>query len=136
MAENVGTEPCQPRTVKRQQHRSTIQVLAVFDHYNINIAIPFLDRVISDLDAQLSRMFVKRSFRHIGWISIIRHNFFAISMFIIATSIFTALHVTAASLLGFVPSVVCTQQVDLTEVVGLYEHDIPSTECVYQEPSR
>ena len=57
-------------------------------------------------------------------------------MFIIATSIFTALSVTAASLLGFVPSVVRTQQVDLTEVVGLYEHDLPSPECVHQELSR
>ena len=59
-------------------------------------------------------------------------------MFIIATSIFTALSVTAASLLGVVPSVVCTQQVDLTEVpvVGLYEHDLPSPECVHQELSR
>ena len=57
-------------------------------------------------------------------------------MFIIAISIFTALSVTAALLLGFVPYVVRTQQVDLTEVVGLYEHDLPSPECVHQELSR
>ena len=57
-------------------------------------------------------------------------------MFIIATSIFTALSFTAASLLAFVPSVVRIQQVDLTEVVGLYEHDLPSQECVHQELSR
>ena len=57
-------------------------------------------------------------------------------MFIIATSIFTALSVTAVSRLGVVPSVVCTKQVDLTEVVGLYELDIPSPECVHQELSR
>ena len=57
-------------------------------------------------------------------------------MFIIATSIFTALSVTAASLLGVVPSVVFTQHVDLTEVVGMYEHDLPSPECVHQELSR
>ena len=66
MAEKVGTEPCQLRTVKRQQYRSTIQVHAVFDHYKINIAIPFLEHVISDLDAQFSRKFIKRNFRHIG----------------------------------------------------------------------
>ena len=70
MAEKMGTEPCQPRTVKRQQHRSNIQVDAVFDHYKINIAIPFLDHVISDLYAQFSRKFAKRNFSHIGWISI------------------------------------------------------------------
>ena len=29
-----------------------------------------------------------------------------------------------------------TKQVDFTEVVGLYEHDIPSPECVHQELSR
>ena len=57
-------------------------------------------------------------------------------MFIIATSIFTALSVTAALLLGFVPSVVRTQHVDLTEVVGIYEHDLPSPECVHLELSR
>ena len=68
MTEKVGTEPCQPRTVKRQQHRSSIQDNAMFDHYKINIAIPFLDHVISDLDAQLSRKFAKRNFRLIGWI--------------------------------------------------------------------
>ena len=56
--------------LKRQQHRSNIQVDAVFDHYKINIAIPFLDHVISDLYAQFSRKFAKRNFRHIGWISI------------------------------------------------------------------
>ena len=57
-------------------------------------------------------------------------------MFIIAVdNILTALSVTAAPLLGVVPSVDCTQQVDLTEVVGLYEHDLPSPECVHQELS-
>ena len=117
---------------KRQQHRSAIQVHAVFDHYKINIAIPFLDHVMSDLDGQFSRKFVKRNFRHISWISI-NSLTIVISMFIIATSIFTVLSVTAASLLGFVPSVVRLQQVDLTEVVGLYEHDLPSPECVHHE---
>ena len=70
MVEKVETEPCQPCTVKRQQHCINIEVYAVFDHYKINIAIPFLDHVISDLDAQLSRKFAKRNFRHIGWILI------------------------------------------------------------------
>ena len=59
MAEKEGTEPCQPRTVKRQKQHSTIQVDAMFDHYKINIAIPFLDHVISDLDGQFSRTYVK-----------------------------------------------------------------------------
>ena len=62
MAEKVGTEPCQPRTVKKQPHRSNIQVDAVFHHYKINIAMPFLDYVISDLDAQFSRRFARRNF--------------------------------------------------------------------------
>ena len=70
MTEKMGTEPCQSRTVKRQYHRSNIQVDAVFDHYMINIAIPFLDHDISDLDTQFSRMFSKRNFRHICCISI------------------------------------------------------------------
>ena len=50
-------------------------------------------------------------------------------------SILTALSVTTASQLGVVPSVVCTHQVDLTEIVGLNEHDLPSPECVHQELS-
>ena len=70
MAEKVGTTPCQPSTVKKQHPHSNIQVAAVFDYYNINIAIPFLDHVISDLDTQFSRMFAERNFRHIGCISI------------------------------------------------------------------
>ena len=53
-------------------------------------------------------------------------------MFIIATYIFTVLPVTAASLLGVVLSVVCTKQVDLTEAVDMYEHDLPSTEYIHQ----
>ena len=57
-------------------------------------------------------------------------------MFIIVTSHFTALYVTAALLLGVVPSVVYTQQVDLTEVFGLYERNLHSSECVHQELSR
>ena len=129
MAVNVGTEPCQPRTVKRQQHRSNIQVDAVFDHYKINIAIPFLDHVISDLDAQFSRKFVKHNFRHIGWISI---N--SLSMYCYFHVYYRYIHLYSTGYYCCI--VVFTQQVDLTEVVCMYEHDLPSPECVYQELSR
>ena len=104
----------------------------MFDHYQINI--PFHSWIMSfltwmhSLPNVISDTLVEYQY--------IRYQCIASSMFIIATSIFTALYVTAVSRLGVVPSVVCTKQVDLTEVVGLHELHLPSPEFVHQELSR
>ena len=44
--------------------------------------------------------------------------------------------ITAANLLGLVPSVICDKDVDLKDVVQLYSKDMPSPEVVEQELKR
>lgn len=46
---------------------------------------------------------------------------------------FSSLVVTATSLLGFVPTIVCTRNVDITNALEMYQEDLPSPELVTQE---
>ena len=39
---------------------------------------------------------------------------------------FSSLAITASSLLGLVPTVICTKQVDITTALELYHEDLPS----------
>jgi len=65
------------------------------------VAIPFLDHVITDLEAR-----------------------------------FSPLSVTSSTLLGLVPSVLCSQEVDITKAVDMYKHDLPTPELIDQEVRR
>ncbi|XP_037553231.1 52 kDa repressor of the inhibitor of the protein kinase isoform X2 [Nematolebias whitei] len=56
MADKVGVTPCKPRITKRQQHRSNIPSEDVFSHYRLNLAIPFLEHIITNLEAQFSSL--------------------------------------------------------------------------------
>ena len=56
MAEKVGTDPSKPRSVGRQQHRSNAPADTIQQYYTRNVAIPFLDHVVSELDMQFSGM--------------------------------------------------------------------------------
>ena len=66
-----------------------------------NVAIPFLDHVISDLETR-----------------------------------FSPLSVTSSTLLGLVPSVLCSQEVDIAKAVEMYSDDLPSPELMDQEVRR
>ena len=54
MAEKIGITPSMPRIAKRQQHRSNTPATSACDYYRINTAVPFLDHLTSDLEAQFS----------------------------------------------------------------------------------
>ena len=70
--------------------------------YRINVAVPFLDHIISELNEQ-----------------------------------FSSLAQTATKLYGMIPAILCSgKNVDLTEVIELYNDDMPSPELFQQELER
>ena len=52
MAEKVGVEPSMPRVVKRQKNKSNNPAETPEEHFKRNVAIPFLDHIISNLDTK------------------------------------------------------------------------------------
>ena len=58
MAENVGIVPTAPRTIGRQRHRTNVDPK---ECYLVNFAVPFLDRIIAELDCQFSGLTMRVS---------------------------------------------------------------------------
>ena len=54
MATSVDTEPCKPRSCARQTNRPNVATLTVEEWYKVNVAIPFLDHIITDLESRFS----------------------------------------------------------------------------------
>ena len=50
MAEKAGIEPTQPRTTTRQKIRSNNPSETVEQHYRVNLAVPFIDCILENLD--------------------------------------------------------------------------------------
>ena len=66
MAENVGIVPTAPRTTGRwQRHRANVDPE---ECYRVNVAVPFLDHVISELDCQFSGL-TRRVSKLLGLVS-------------------------------------------------------------------
>lgn len=61
VADKVGVEPSKPRNSARQCHRVNTPADNVEQHYLRNVAIPFLDFVIIELDTQFSDLARKSS---------------------------------------------------------------------------
>ena len=98
LAEKVSVIPIMPRQAQRQLHRSNVPAVSVVDYYWKNVAVPFLDHIISNLDER-----------------------------------FSSLTVTASSLLGLVPSVICTKEPDISAAIQMYRQDLPSPELIPSE---
>ena len=62
MADKVRCTVSAPRTVGRQQHRSNVSSATPIEHYKRNVAIPFLDHVLSHLNEQFSTLSVNASY--------------------------------------------------------------------------
>lgn len=76
--------------------------VGIEEWYRINVAVPFLNHIISELNEQ-----------------------------------FSSLAQTATKLYGMIPAILCSgKNVDLTEVVKLYNYDMPSLELFQQELER
>ena len=54
LADKVGTEPSKPRIARRQQHRANAPSDSIEGHYKMNVAIPFIDHIGSQLDTRFS----------------------------------------------------------------------------------
>ena len=89
MAGKVDVQPAKPRTARQMRNRANAPAESVQEHFLRNVVIPFLDHVISDLEAH-----------------------------------FSPLSVTSSTLLGLVPSVLCSQEVDIAKAVDMYGNDL------------
>ena len=54
MATAVNVEPSKPRSCSRQRNRPNVVGYTVEEWYKINVAIPFIDHIISDLESRFS----------------------------------------------------------------------------------
>ena len=61
MAENVGILPTAPRTTGRLLHRANAPAVDTKEYYRVNVAVPFLDHIISELDCQFSGLTMRVS---------------------------------------------------------------------------
>ena len=56
MANAVNTNISRPQNCRRQMHRPNAYVEGIEEWYRINVAVPFLDHIISELNAQFSSL--------------------------------------------------------------------------------
>ena len=56
MANAVNTNISRPRNCRRQIHWPNAEVEGIEEWYRINVAIPFLDHIISELNTQFSSL--------------------------------------------------------------------------------
>lgn len=61
MAEKVGVAPTAPRIAERQRHRANAPAVDPKEHYRVNVAVPFFDHIISELDDQFSSLTLRVS---------------------------------------------------------------------------
>ena len=61
MAEKVGVAPTAPRIAERQRHRANAPAVDPKEHYRVNVAVPFFDHIISELDDQFSNLTLRVS---------------------------------------------------------------------------
>ncbi len=54
MGESVNVDPSKPRSCARQHNRPNAAAENIEDWYRINVAIPFIDHIITQLDSQFS----------------------------------------------------------------------------------
>ncbi len=54
MGESVNVDPSKPRSCARQRNRPNAAAENIEDWYRINVAIPFIDHIITELDSQFS----------------------------------------------------------------------------------
>uniref|UniRef100_A0A671VMP9 DUF4371 domain-containing protein n=1 Tax=Sparus aurata TaxID=8175 RepID=A0A671VMP9_SPAAU len=73
LAAQVNVQPTQPRATGRQTHRENVPAETVTDYYLRNMAIPFLDHVISEFNSRFSPLSVTAS-RLMGLIPSIQCN--------------------------------------------------------------
>ena len=52
MAQKAGVQPSQPRTTTRQKNRANNPSPTVEEHYRVNLAVPFIDNIIENIDSK------------------------------------------------------------------------------------
>ena len=99
IAEKIGTTAEMPRIASRQWHHSNSEATNPLEYFKRNVAITFLDHIITFIDQQFSQSSINSSL-----------------------------------LLGLVPSVLCSKDLDLQAAVGMYF--LPSPELFEMELRR
>ena len=61
MANEIDIEPAKPRAAGRQKHRANAPSETVKEYYLVNMAIPFLDHIISEFGARFEGLSVRAS---------------------------------------------------------------------------
>ena len=61
MADKVDVQPAKPRTARWMRNRANAPAESVQGHFLRNVAIPFLDHIITDLEARFSPLLVTSS---------------------------------------------------------------------------
>ena len=52
----INVEPSKSRSCSRQTHRPNVAAVSIEDLYEINVAIPFIDHIITELTSQFSQL--------------------------------------------------------------------------------
>ena len=86
-----------------------------------NVAIPFLDHIVTNLDVKFD--------------GTIENILCMINVFFICIS-FLAFSKTAALLLSLTPAVMCSEEIDISDVITMYYDDLPSPELIQPELRR
>lgn len=106
MGASVNVDPSRPRSCTRQRNRPNAEADSVEDWYRVNVAIPFLDHIIAELDSQFSQLAKTAS-----------------QLLCLVPSVMSS-------------SSSSSDSNNLDELVELYKDDLPSPELFNQEFSR
>ena len=58
VAEVIGVEPAKPRVAKRQTERSNNPSTTVEEHYRVNLAIPFIDHILENINTKFDESYL------------------------------------------------------------------------------
>ena len=141
MAACANVEPAKPRTCNRQRDRPNVQVDSIEEWYRINVAIPFLDHITSELDSQFSQLAITAS-QLLCLIPSVIYREQAEACDAVSTPGDSSLDVEATSASASNESSGGSQSntgdssqvsTNLYKLIRLYEGDIPSPELFSQE---
>ena len=59
LAEKINVEPSKPRVAGRQKNRGNNPSTTVEEHYRVNLAIPFIDNILENIDTKFDGMIIQ-----------------------------------------------------------------------------
>lgn len=108
-----------------QQHRCNTPAETAESYYLLNLGIPLLDHIISELDTQFNSTLLYKNSKLI--------------LIAISFQLYIGLTLTASKILCLIPSILCDTRnasLDLKSIVDAYSSDMPSLELLEAEVFR